>query len=93
MATVELHIANEMLDSFEAIRPNLNGHETGRRPSPTAMGITILDMEMAGAPDQAKTMEVVLQLIDGQPKISGIHYWDEHGIFLAPALPFRRAVN
>jgi hypothetical protein len=93
MAAVELHIANEMLDSFEAIRPKLNGRETGRRPSPTAMGVTILDMEMDGAPDQAKTMEVVLQLIDGQPKISGIHYWDKHGIFLAPVVPFRKAVD
>lgn len=93
MAAVELHIANEMLDSFEAIRPRLNGREIGRRPSPTAMGVTILDMEMDGAPDQAKTMEVVLHLIDGQPKISEIHYWDKHGIFLAPVVPFRKAVD
>ncbi|MFI8439944.1 hypothetical protein ACIGKG_04910 [Streptomyces rochei] len=93
MATVELHIANEMLDHFNAIRPHLNGRETGRRPSPIAMGITILDMEMDGAPEQAKTMEVVLHLIDGQPKISEIHYWDKRGIFLAPVVPFRKAVD
>lgn len=93
MATVELHIANEMLDDFEAIRSMLNGHEVGRRPSPTAMGVTILDMQMDSAPDQAKTMEVALHLIDGQPKISGIHYWDKHGIFLAPVVPFRKAVT
>jgi hypothetical protein len=93
MAAVELHVANEMLDSFEAIRPRLNGREIGRRPSPTAMGITILDMEMDGAPDRAKTMEVVLRLVDGQPEVGEIHYWDEHGIFLAPVVPFRKAVD
>lgn len=93
MAAVELHIANELLDSFEVIRPQLNGRETGRRPSPTAMGVTILDMEMDGAPDQAKTMEVVLHLVDGRPKISGIHYWDKHGIFLVPVVPFRKVVD
>lgn len=93
MATVELHIANEMLDHFETIRPHLDGRETGRRPSTTAMGVTILDMKMDGAPDQAKTMEVVLHLIDGQPKVSAIHYWDEHGIFLAPEVPYTKAVR
>lgn len=93
MATVELHIANEMLGDFERIRPHLDGREIGRRPSPTAMGVTILDMEMNGAPDQAATMEVVLQLVDGQPKINSIHYCDKHGIFLAPVVPFRKAVD
>ncbi|MFD3999839.1 hypothetical protein [Streptomyces rubiginosohelvolus] len=93
MAAVELHIANEMLDHFETIRPHLDGRETGRRGSPTAMGVTILDMQMEGAPEQAKTTEVVLHLIDGQPKINAIHYWDKHGIFLAPVVPFPRKVN
>ncbi|MBD2830566.1 hypothetical protein ID875_29535 [Streptomyces globisporus] len=38
-------------------------------------------------------MEVVLHLIDGQPKINAIHYRDKHGIFLAPVIPFSRKVN
>lgn len=93
MGTVELHIADELLDDFEAIRPQLNGRETGRRPSPTCDACTILDMEMNDAPDQAKTMEVVVSRVNGQPEISEIHYWEEHGIFLAPVVPFRKAVT
>jgi len=90
MATAELHITNEPLGDFEAIRPKLNGREVARRPSPVD-GVTILDMEMADAPKQAATMEVVVRRVDGQPEISEIHYWDEHGIFLAPEVPFRKA--
>lgn len=90
MATVELHVANELLDGFEAIRPKLNGRETGRRPSPVD-GVTILDMQMGDAPKQAATMEVVVRRTNGQPEVSEIHYWDEHGIFLAPVVPFRAA--
>jgi hypothetical protein len=93
MATVELHVANELLPDFDAIRPKINGREIGRRPSPTAMGITILEMEMPDAPSQARTMELVMRLVDGQPEISETHYWDEHGIFLAPVVPFPGAVN
>lgn len=93
MATVELHVANELLPDIDAVLAVINGHEIGRRPSPTAMGVTILDMEMDGAPSKAKIMEVVLQRINDQPKISGIRYWDEHGMFLAPVVPFRAAVN
>ena len=93
MATVELHIADELLNDFEAIRPKLNGRETGRRPSPTCDACTILDMEMADAPDHAKTMEVVLRLTDDQTEIDEIHYWDEHGIFIAPVVPFQEAVT
>jgi hypothetical protein len=93
MAAVELHIANELLGDFEVIRPKLNGRETGRRPSPTVDGVTILDMEMANAPTQAKTMEVVVQRVGGHAEVKEIHYWDEHGIFLAPVVPFRKAVT
>ncbi|MFF5642955.1 hypothetical protein [[Kitasatospora] papulosa] len=92
MAT-ELHIANEVLDDFEAIRPMLNGRETGRRASATCDACTILDMEMADAPRQAATMELILRLVDGRPEVQEIHYWDEHGIFLAPVVPFPKAVN
>jgi hypothetical protein len=93
MATVELHIADELLPDFETIRPKLNGRETSRRPSPTCDACTILDMEMDGAPAQAKTMEVELRLVDDQPEVGEIHYWDENGIVLAPVVPFRKAVD
>ncbi|MFI9618142.1 hypothetical protein ACIG8S_04405 [[Kitasatospora] papulosa] len=92
MAT-ELHIANEVLDDFEAIRPMLNGRETGRRASATCDACTILDMEMSDAPDQAATMEVILREVNGQPEVDEIHYWDKHGIFLAPVVPFPRKVS
>jgi hypothetical protein len=92
MATVELHVANELLEDFEAIRPKLKGRETGRRPSPVD-GVTILDMQMDDAPKQAATMEVLVRRTNDQPEVSEIHYWDEHGIFLAPVVPFRKAVE
>jgi hypothetical protein len=93
MATVELHIADELLTDFQQIRPMLNGRETGRRPSPTCDACTIFDMEMADAPAHAKTMEVVVQRIGDHADVKEIHYWDEHGIFLAPVVPFRKAVD
>jgi hypothetical protein len=93
MGAVELHLADELLDDFEAIRPKLNGHETSRRPSTTCDGCTIFEMEMADAPAQAQTMEVVVSVTDGQLEVGEIHYWDVHGIFLAPVVPFRKAVD
>jgi hypothetical protein len=92
MTTVELHIASELLDDFESISPLLSGREVGRRPSPTVDGVTILDMEMANAPTQAETMEVVVRRVGDHPEVKEIHYWDEHGIFLAPVVPFRKVV-
>lgn len=89
MATVELHVANELLGSFEEIRPKLKGREVGRHPGPVE-GVTILEMEMADAPSHAKTMEVVVSAVSGQPEVGEIHYWDEHGIFIAPEVPFTR---
>ncbi|WP_282790920.1 hypothetical protein [Streptomyces sp. CC224B] len=93
MATVELHIADELLHDFETIRPALNGREIGRRPSPTCDACTILDMAMADAPAHAKTMEIILQRVDNQPVIKEIHYWDERGDFIAPAVPFREVTG
>lgn len=89
MATVELHVADELLDDFERVRPQLNGREVGRHPSPVD-GVTVLDMEIADAPRHAKTMEIVVSVAGGQPQVSEIHYWDEHGIFIAPEVPFPR---
>ncbi|WP_406418409.1 hypothetical protein [Streptomyces sp. NBC_01614] len=89
MATVELHVDNELLDVFEGIRPKLNGLEVGRHPSPVE-GVTVLDMDMADAPPHAKTMEVVVSVASGQPDVIEIHYWDERGIFIAPEVPFPR---
>lgn len=89
MATVELHVVNELLDDFESIRPKLNGREVGRHQSPVE-GVMVLDMEMVDAPRHAKTMEVVVSVASGQPEVSEIHYWDEHGIFIAPHVPFPR---
>ncbi|MGW5173127.1 hypothetical protein ACWERY_02015 [Streptomyces sp. NPDC004082] len=93
MTVAELHIADELLVDFEAIRPALNGREVGRRPSPTCDGCTILDMDMADAPTQAKTMEIELRSVDGKPEIGEIHYWDKHGISLAPVVPVRGATD
>lgn len=87
MATVELHIAAELLDDFEAIRPKLNGRETGRRPG-SVDGVTILDIEMDDAPPHAKSMEILMEVVDGRAHVKEIHYWDEHGIFIAPEVPF-----
>jgi hypothetical protein len=87
MTTVDLHIDNQLLDGFDAIRDQLNGRETGRRPS-SVDGVTILEMDMVDAPAQAATMEVVVQRVGDRAEVREIHYWEAHGIFLAPVVPF-----
>jgi hypothetical protein len=88
MTIVELHVANELLADFEAIRNKIEGREVGRQPSPVSNDVTVLSMEMDGAPPHAKTMELVMELADGQARVKEIYYWDEHGIFIAPEVPF-----
>ncbi|WP_330172966.1 hypothetical protein OG875_04805 [Streptomyces sp. NBC_01498] len=93
MAAVELHVDNRLLDDFEAIRPKLNGHEIGRRSSPVSDDVTVLTMEMVTAPSHARTMEVTLRRVDDQLRVGEIHYWDEHGIFIVPEVPFREVAG
>ncbi|MEU8829346.1 hypothetical protein [Streptomyces sp900116325] len=88
MATVEMHVATELLDEFDTIRGQIEGREVRRRTHPTRAGVTILDMEMADAPPQATQMEPVLTMEHGQVHVREIHYWDRHGIFLAPVVAF-----
>lgn len=93
MATVELHIAAMLLPFFDSIQDQIDGHVVSHHAHPETPTVTILNVEMKDAPANATRMEPIFHTENGKAVLEEIHYWDEHGIFLAPVVPFPKAVN
>jgi hypothetical protein len=93
MATVELHIVTMLLPYFDSVQGQIDGHVVSHRAHPETPTVTILNMQMQNAPAQAIRMEPIFRTENGKVLLEEIHYWDKHGIFLAPVVPFPKAVT
>ncbi|MEV0556224.1 hypothetical protein AB0I27_22580 [Streptomyces sp. NPDC050597] len=84
MAVVELAVENELLPDYETMQPSIGGQETGRRPCPYAEHVTLIALDMAEAPDNSTTMEVVLErVLNKGTRIVSAAYSDSDGNQLA----------
>ncbi|MCX4816759.1 hypothetical protein OG601_47425 [Streptomyces sp. NBC_01239] len=84
MAAVELAVDNERLPDYEIMKPFIGGCELGRRSDPFVDHITVVTLDMEEAPDQAATMEIMMERVLGQgTRVATATYYDSAGAKLA----------